>query len=307
MIEFTQTTEQGGETELHVEVTAGEEHAATTAEPHNPVETAELSHEPTIFAEPLFAVGPLTVTNSLLSTWIAMAVIIVAAVALRVKLAKVPRGIQNAVEAVMEQGMEMANTITGDRHKTEKFFPIVFSVFLFILVNNWFGLLPGVGSFGRIESHEGHAMFVPFLRGGTADLNTTLAMAIIAVVISHLAGVFMIGFWHHLNKFINVEAIVAIPKKILKDPTILLVNPIKAFVGLIEIVGEGAKMASLSFRLFGNVFAGEVLLASMAALMAFVVPIPFIFLEIIVGLIQALIFAILTLVYMTIAASAEEH
>ena len=96
-------------------------------------------------------------------------------------------------------------------------------------------------------------------------------------------------------------------KKVFKEPAIIFVNPIKIFVGLIEIVGEFAKIASLSFRLFGNIFAGEVLLSSLAVIFAFVLPIPFIFLEIIVGIVQALIFAMLTLVYFTIASTAEEH
>ena len=91
------------------------------------------------------------------------------------------------------------------------------------------------------------------------------------------------------------------------SPVKRLVNPIKVFVGLIEIIGELAKVASLSFRLFGNIFAGEVLLASMAAILAFGLPIPFMFLEVIVGLIQALIFAMLILAYLTMATSAEEH
>ena len=87
----------------------------------------------------------------------------------------------------------------------------------------------------------------------------------------------------------------------------MIVNPIKAFVGIIEVIGEVAKVASLSFRLFGNVFAGEVLLASMSAILAYGIPIPFLFLEILVGLIQALIFAMLILTYLTINTTAEEH
>jgi F-type H+-transporting ATPase subunit a len=117
----------------------------------------------------------------------------------------------------------------------------------------------------------------------------------------------MIGSWKHLNKFINLQAFIDIPKKIKKDPTIILVNPIKAFVGIVEIIGELAKIASLSFRLFGNIFAGEVLLASMSAILAWGIPIPFMFLEIIVGLIQALIFSLLVLIYLTTASAAEEH
>ncbi|MCX6742713.1 MAG: F0F1 ATP synthase subunit A, partial [Candidatus Parcubacteria bacterium] len=124
---------------------------------------------------------------------------------------------------------------------------------------------------------------------------------------ANIIGMIMVGAWTYTNKFINIKAFLEIPKKIIKEPTIVLVNPIKAFVGLVEIIGEIAKVASLSFRLFGNIFAGEVLLSSMAALFAFLVPIPFMFLELIIGIIQALIFAVLTLVYMTIATTAEEH
>jgi len=134
-----------------------------------------------------------------------------------------------------------------------------------------------------------------------------LALATIGVVFSHIFSVMALGFWKYLNKFINIKAILEIPKKILKDPTIIVVNPIKVFVGLIEIVGEFAKIASLSFRLFGNIFAGEVLLASMSALLAFGLPIPFMFLEIIVGLVQAFIFAILILAYVTMNTAEEEH
>jgi F-type H+-transporting ATPase subunit a len=115
-----------------------------------------------------------------------------------------------------------------------------------------------------------------------------------------------VGWWKYLNRFLNIEAFLEIPKKFAKDKTVIFVNPIKAFVGLIEIIGEMAKVASLSFRLFGNIFAGEVLLISMSMLFAFILPIPFMFLEVLVGLIQALVFSILVLVFMSMA-TAEEH
>jgi len=268
---------------------------------------AETSHEPTLFAEPLFHFGPLPVTNSLVMSWVVVLIVVIASVGLRLRLKRIPRGMQNVVERVIEAALELGDSVTGDRHRTLRFFPIVFALFLFILLNNWLGLLPGIGSVGFYEGEGVAKVFIPFFRGGTADLNTTVALALIAVIGSHLAGIWLIGFWKHFNKFVNIEAFVQIPRKIWSDPTIVLVNPIKAFVGVIEIIGEAAKVASLSFRLFGNIFAGEVLLASMAALVAYIVPIPFMFLELIVGFIQALIFAVLTLVYMTIASSAEEH
>jgi F-type H+-transporting ATPase subunit a len=267
----------------------------------------ELVHEHTLFAEPLFELGPLTVTNSLLTSWIALAIIVIIGLVFRAQLSTIPKKLQNIVEMVMEKFLEIFDAVTGSRKQSIKLAPFVMSFFVLILINNWLGLIPGIGSIGQVVMHDGHATFIPYLRGGTADLNTTLALASIAVVASHIFGVVAVGAWTYLNKFINIKAIAEIPKKFLKDPTIIIVNPIKAFVGLIEIIGEVAKVASLSFRLFGNIFAGEVLLASMAAIIAFAVPIPFMFLEIIVGLIQALIFAILVLIYVSISTTAEEH
>jgi F-type H+-transporting ATPase subunit a len=165
-----------------------------------------------------------------------------------------------------------------------------------------------LGGFGLIEKGEHGLAFIPFLRGGTADINTTIALAIMAVVGANIFGVFSIGIWKTFNKYVNLKVIGQIGKKIRKDPTVVIVAPITFFVGLIEIVGEFAKVASLAFRLFGNVFAGEVLLVSMAALVSYVVPIPFLFLEILVGVIQALIFSILLVVYFTIASTDhDEH
>jgi len=268
---------------------------------------SEISHEHTLFAEPIFQIGNLAVTNSLLNSWVAVFIIIIISLVVRSKIRQIPRGIQNVFEMIVEGFLGIFDSVTGSRDKSLKFFPFVFSFFIIILLNNWLGLLPGIGSIGNVVSEHGHKVFVPYFRGGTADLNTTLALAIIGVVASHIFGVVAIGIWKYLNKFINIKAFLEIPKKIKKNPAVLIVNPIKAFVGLIEIIGEIAKVASLSFRLFGNIFAGEVLLASMAAIFAFGLPIPFMFLEVIVGLIQALIFSMLILAYLTINTTVEEH
>lgn len=270
-------------------------------------EHTEVVHEHTLFAEPIFDLGSLSVTNSLFTSWLALLIILIIGVVFKSKVSLVPKKLQNVIEMAMEKFLDIFDAVTGSREQSTKLAPFVMSFFVLILINNWLGLIPGVGSVGQIVQHDGHPTFVPFLRGGTADLNTTLALASIAVVASHIFGVVAVGVWNYLNKFINIKAILEIPKKIVKEPTIIIVNPIKAFVGLIEVIGEVAKVASLSFRLFGNIFAGEVLLASMAALIAFAVPIPFMFLEIIVGLIQALIFAILVLIYVSISTTAEEH
>ena len=270
--------------------------------------TETVSHEPTIFAEPIFNIGTFPVTNSLISSWIAVILIVIVSIAIRRKISRIPRGIQNYAEVLLEGALSVADSVTGDRYKSKRFLPLALAFFLFILVSNWLGLIPGVGSIGFNQVHDGHAVFVPLLRGTTADLNATLALAIVAVVATHVFGIMFTSAWSHFNRFINLQALMAIPREIRrKNYTAILVNPITFFVGLIEIIGEIAKTASLSFRLFGNVFAGEVLLASMAVILAYVLPIPFVFMEIMVGLIQALIFAMLTLVFLTIMTTSHGH
>lgn len=267
----------------------------------------ELQHETTLFAEPVFKFENFTITNSLLNSFATVFVLVLFFIVAGRKSRQIPRGIQNFCEMIFDEALKFSDTITGSRKNSKRFLPLILSLFLFILVNNWMGILPGIGTIGFVDSHEGHNVFVPFFRGGTADLNTTLALALISVIASHVFGVISIGAWKYLNKFINIQAFIEIPKKIKKDPTILLVNPIHAMVGLIEVVAEIAKVASLSFRLFGNIFAGEVLLTSMMALCAFFLPLPFMFLEILVGFIQALVFAVLVLVFLTMATTKQEH
>ncbi len=268
---------------------------------------SSISHETPLFAEEIFNIGSFPVTNSLLASLIAILVLTVIGFFVIRNIKILPGRLQSFFEIVIEGFLSLFDTVTGDRKKSLSFAPIVLAFFFFIVINNWLGLLPGVSSIGMLVGHNGGAAFVPYLRGATADLNTTLAIASLAVVISHLAGTFSFGFFSYLNRYINIKALLEIPAKVKKDPMVLMLNPIKFFVGLIELVGEAAKVASLSFRLFGNIFAGEVLLASMSAMMAFVIPIPFLLLEVLVGFIQALIFAMLILTYLSINTSKQEH
>ncbi|MBL7058336.1 F0F1 ATP synthase subunit A [Patescibacteria group bacterium] len=270
------------------------------------INSQEIIHEHTVYAEPIFKVGDFNVTNSLINSWIIVGVIVIFSLLVKLKLNAVPRGVQNLFEFIIESLLNVFDSVTGERSKSEKLFPFIFSFFLFILLTNWSGLLPGVGSIGMVVSEHGQNLFVPFMRGGMADVNATFALAIIGVVASHIFGVLSIGVWNHFNKFINIKAIISIPKKMKEDKAVLIVNPIKVIVSLVEIVGEFAKVISLTFRLFGNIFAGEVLLATMAGIMAFGLPIPFMFMEVLVGAMQAFIFSILVLSYLSMA-SMEDH
>lgn len=271
------------------------------------LENQEISHEITLHAEPVTTIGNFPITNALITAWTTVAIIIVFVAILRTQLKEIPRGIQNFFEYIIDGALSLSDQVTNDRSVSEKAFPLVFSIFLFILINNWLGILP-FGGFGVIHQEGGVSSFIPFLRSGTADINTTLALATLSVIAANIFGILSVGIWKAFNKYINLQTFVHAAKNIRKDPTVLVVAPVSFFVGVLEIIGEFAKVASLSFRLFGNVFAGEVLLLAMAAIFTYILPVPFIFLEIFVGLIQAFIFSILVLVYFTIAAQDhDEH
>ncbi len=267
----------------------------------------QISHEITLFAEPIFHFRNFAITNALLTSWVVVAIIIVLSFILRSRLQTIPGKLQNIFEIIMDGALDLCDQVTNSRALSVKVFPIAISVFFFVLINNWLGLLP-IGGLGILEREPHSLAFIPFLRGGTADVNTTIALAVMAVLGANLFGIFSIGLWKIFNKYVNLKALGQVFTKIKKDKTVIIVAPITFFVGLLELIGEFAKVASLSFRLFGNVFAGEVLLASMAALFAYILPVPFLFLEILVGMIQALIFAMLLVVYFTISATDhEEH
>ncbi|OGI94538.1 hypothetical protein A3A03_02465 [Candidatus Nomurabacteria bacterium RIFCSPLOWO2_01_FULL_40_18] len=271
--------------------------------------TTQPIHETTIYAEPIFHIGPpaggFQITNSLLNSWLAVLVIIILCVVLRLKLKQIPGKIQHIFEIFLEGALSLCDQVTNDRKTTLKIFPLVTALFIFILVNNWLGLLPIVGSVGFLENEAGRSVFLPIFRAGTADINTTLALSIAIVIASNIFGIITIGAWKIFNKYVNIKAFGGVVTKFRKDKNVIIVAPINFFVGILELIGEIAKVASLSFRLFGNVFAGEVLLASMGAIFLYILPTPFLFLEVFIGLIQALIFSLLAAVYFTIAA--QDH
>jgi len=235
-------------------------------------------------AEEIFHIGNFPVTNSVLLAFVALIVFGVFALILKRKLNIIPGGVQNVIEVIVDGALGLMDSVLGDRRKSEKYLPIVFTVFLFILCSNWLGLLPGVGSL-TVRSPDGT---VPLLRSPAADLNFTLALALIAVTFANALGIAAVGFGGRLKTFFNFK------------------DPIAFFVGILELISEFAKIISFSFRLFGNVFAGEVLLTIMAFLLPYLAPLPFMFLEIFVGFIQAFIFGMLTLVFISMAVS-EGH
>lgn len=257
---------------------------------------------PPVAAEPIFELGFITITNSMINAWIAVLFFVIVAWFARKKTAMVPRGFQNVVEGTVEFLLIEVEKVTGDKKKARQFLPIVATIFLFILFSNWIGLLPGTGSIGIWTELHGKIELIPLLRPAASDLNLTIAIALFAVVTSHVMAFLTIGPLNHISKFLNVRGII---KAVSKGPIAIAVAFVEFGVGLIEIVGEVAKVVSLSLRLFGNIFAGEVLITVMLGLLAYVVPIPFMFLELLVGAVQATVFAMLTLAYLVVAT--DDH
>lgn len=256
-------------------------------------------------AEKIGSLFGLPITNSLLMTWLVMLVLTTIAYLSTRKVSLIPSSIQLIAEIVIDGLYGLFKSVVGEQ-KVQIFFPLLATLFLFIAAANWGGLLPGVGTIGTYVSavHEQIAFelpvepintttetaklkFVPYLRGATADLNTTLAIAITAVIAIQYYGIKSLGLTY-FKKFINLS------------------NPIMFGVGLLEIISEFSRIISFAFRLFGNIFAGEVLLTVIAFLMPLIAPLPFIGLELFVGFIQALVFSMLTAVFLSMATVSHE-
>ena len=274
-----------------------------------------------IAPETLFTVGPINVTNSLFMTFVVMGLLLIVGAALARNAKLVPGRWQSLFEVAASFILDLVES-TGGRSFGRRIFPLVGAIFMFIVIANYSGLLPGVGTIGiyrtepaaaeadathadegaAVESTAGvtettdvdeehaletHPELVPILRPPTADLNMTLAMALVTFTTVQVMGIRAHGFRGRI--------------KHMADPP---------FIFPIELVSEFGRIISLSARLFGNVLAGEVLLGVMYALAAaariailpLLVPVVFIVLEILFGTIQALVFALLTAIYITLAA-----
>ena len=259
-----------------------------------------------VHAEEIFRFGPVVISNSMLMVWIvAAAVILVAQLATR-KIALVPSGLQNFVEWIVESLYNFLEGILG-AHLVKRTFWFFGTIFVLILFTNWFGLIPGVGTIGWFKSggYDGnsHDTFHPFLRGGNADLNMTLAMAISFALIWFYWAISengIVGFVKHIFA----------PKGQFSGPMAIMMLVVFAFVGVLELVSILFRPVALSFRLFGNIFAGETTLETMTAITGnwytnWLPPIPFYFMEMLVGLIQALVFMLLTSVFLKLIC--EHH
>jgi len=224
--------------------------------------------------ETLLSVSGFHLTNTLLATLLVDIVIVVLVLMVRRRLSLSPGKLQAAVEGIVEYLQTTTERVAGGR--TPLIFPWVAVFFIYIAMSNLIGLLPGFGTIG-FRRPEG---FVPLLHVSTADLNVTLALAVVSVVATNVIAIRTVGLGTYLKRFFAL-------------------NPILLFVGLLELLQELTKFITFSFRLFGNISAGEAVLGTMSSIIAFVVPVPFLGFEILVALVQGLVFALLTMAFMT--------
>ncbi len=264
--------------------------------------------------EVIFEIFGLSITNSLITNIIVLILFTIIALLFKAQSKDGNSTFVFFIRFMMKKLHGMFEPILGGL--TNEVFPIIASFFVFIIMANWIGLLPGVGSIviehqeegimqdESVNNHKnvnktehdnanessGHTVKrTPILRGGTADLNTTIALALISFTLIQYFGFSKLGF-SYIKKFINIA------------------DPMSFFTGILEIVSEISKIISFAFRLFGNIFAGEVLMAVIAFLVPILASFPFLMLEIFVGFIQALVFAMLTSVFIRVATiSHSEH
>ncbi|HEU5198052.1 MAG TPA: FoF1 ATP synthase subunit a [Ktedonobacterales bacterium] len=254
-----------------------------------------------IAPDTLFHIGPFPVSNTLLATWFSIAVVIAFGFLAKRNLSLVPRGVSNFFEWIFELILNLCEEVAGPR-RGRKFFPIVCTIFLFVLISNYLELVPFVESIGTITRPDVHPVLgiflinkadsnalMPWVRPAPTDLNMTIGLAIISVVVTQIYGFRLLGPKLQLGRYFTLKE-----------------GPIGLVVGLLEAVLELARVISFSFRLFGNIFAGDVLLLVMAFLIPALGPVPFLLLETLVGLVQAFVFAMLTLVFMTLGTTAHE-
>jgi F-type H+-transporting ATPase subunit a len=228
------------------------------------------------------------ITATMLTTWLTMAILIGLALLVRAKISAIPGKLQSIFEIIIGGVYDYMAGVLESRTLALKYFPVVMTIFLFILGLNWVGLLPGVTSIGLYEVHDGVEHFTPLLYPAATDLNITIAFAIVAFFTIELAGVLAIGLFKYTGKFINFH------------------SPLGFVIGIIELISELARLISFSFRLFGNIFAGKTLLVVIMFFIPYVVPVPLVAFELFVGFIQAFVFAILTLFFIKLAVE-EPH
>ncbi len=236
-------------------------------------------------AEQLGSVLGFPITNSLIMAWLVMILLIGFAFVFGRSLKLVPGKLQAGIEWAFDGALGYMAEVLESEALARKFFPLVASIFLFIAVINEIEFVPGVGSFGLWHA----SAFLPVLRAPTTDLNFTLALAMISFFTIEVTGLATLGFFKYVGRYVNLK------------------SPIGFVVGLIELVSNLGRLISFSFRLFGNIFAGEVMVLVAGYFLPYFLPAPLIGFEMFIGLVQAVVFAMLTLFFIKLAITEEAH
>ncbi len=259
----------------------------TLALAHEAASASEVVHETggihvAITAERLGTFLGVPVTNALVTSFLVTGILVLFAVLLRARLSLIPGKIQTLVEEMFSYVYEYVAETLESRERADRFFPLLMTLFLFILFGNMLHFLPGVGSIEYL--HE------PLLRAPATDLVTPLTLALVSFFVVEITGIAAIGFVKYGRKFIVSP---------LKDP-------MGCIVGVVELISELVRVVSLSFRLFGNILAGEVIIGVAIFFAPYLGPVPLMLFELFIGFLQAAIFALLTLFYIKLA-TMEPH
>ncbi len=262
--------------------------------------------EPSLAAEVVFHLFGFPITNSIIGAWITIIVLVGFSYAVTRRIRLIPGRLQSAFEFMLGSLYNFCRSVAGEKNG-RRFFPVVATIFLFVAFNAWLSLVPGFGSIEIVNAEGEH---VHLLRGANTDINVPLAIALMSFVFVEYFGLRSLGI-RYLGKFVNVGQLFTSIGHIVKGRLRaglggLLTGFIHIFVGFLEALSELVRIVSFTFRLFGNMTAGEILLLIAAFLVPWLFALPFYGLELLVGFVQALIFAGLTLVFLTVATAAHE-
>jgi len=244
--------------------------------------------------------GSFPITNTMLAAVLSSVTLITFALVIRKNLNIIPGKLQTFYELIHEYFYNLTVEIS-DKKRAEKFYPYVLAFFLFILISNYWGLIPIFGESITVTDALTHH-YIPLFRGATGDTNTTFALSIVSFILVVGYGLMTHNPIGLLKHYMQYDSLQGLKGKAMK----IAMSPIFLFVGILELLLEPLKSISLSFRLFGNIFAGETLVTSMTILNGIAIPLvaaPFLLLEVLVGAIQALVFSLLTLVFLSIITS----
>ncbi len=267
--------------------------------------------DPRLPAEVVFRPFGFPITNSVIAAWLTIIVLVGISYTVTRKVRLIPSRLQAFLESILGWLYGFCQEVAGEENG-RRFFPVVTTIFLFVIMNAWLGLLPGFGSI-YITGLEGE--HIHLLRPANTDINMPLAIALMSFVFVEYFGIRSLGGFRYLSKFVNVGAFFGGARQVfsgkLKAGLVgMFTGVIDMFVGMLEMLSELVRIVSFTFRLFGNMTAGEILLLIVVFLVPWVVALPFYGLELLVGFVQALIFGGLTLVFLTLAVAhhgAEAH